>query len=355
VLCFSPTSNERYRGTLTGCGATKGRGGTPCASGKRFPPLLLNKPGEADSHTMTRHEIINHLSGVFPPVATPFNRRGQLDEAALRFNLRQYTGTGISGVVVAGSTGEAPLLTEAERLRLVEIARELIRPPQLLIAGTGLEGTTQTIRLSRESIARGADAVLLLPPSYYKPAMQPRVLIAHFRAVADALRRPALLYSIPQFTGYAMDPAMIGELSHHPNIVGLKESSGKLDFVSAIMRKVRKGFRLLIGSGLIFPEALKTGASGAILGQSNFEPRLCVSLYEAFRRGDSETAEKLRKRLMILIEKITVPYGIPGIKVALDLSGYRGGQPRPPLLPLNGTAQKKIASALRQARAGLDV
>ncbi|MDE3180122.1 MAG: dihydrodipicolinate synthase family protein [Acidobacteriota bacterium] len=303
---------------------------------------------------MNNREIIEHLCGVFPPLATPFNRRGKIDEAALRENLEQYSRSGLSGVLVAGSTGEVAFLTDEERLRLVEIARPVIKPPQLLLAGTGVESTAHTKLLSREAIARGADAVLLLPPAYYKPAMRTEVLEAHFRAVADNVRRPVLIYSIPQFTGFAMDPAMIGRLSRHPNVLGIKESSGDLTFDRAILRKSRKEFHVFMGSALVLPKAFELGARGAILSQANFEPQICVGLYEASRRGDRKTAEALRRRLMILSQRITGPLGIPGIKYALDLSGYHGGIPRPPLQPLSRAEKKAIEAALKEARAGLD-
>ncbi|MGH9452160.1 MAG: dihydrodipicolinate synthase family protein [Terriglobia bacterium] len=304
---------------------------------------------------MTNKQIIEQLSGVIPPVATPFNRRGGIDEAALRENLLQYAGTGLSGVLVAGSTGEAAFLTHEERLRLVEIARAVIKPPQLLMAGTGLEGTAETVKLSREAIARGADAVLALPPCYYKPAMRAAVLETHFRTLADAVRRPLLIYSIPQFTGFAMDPAMIGRLSGHPNICGIKESSGDLALDRAILRKANKAFRVFIGSVLALPEGFRLGACGAILSQANFEPQICIGFYEASRRGDVKAVSKLRDRLWILAQQVTGPYGIPGIKYALDLSGYHGGIPRPPLLPLGPSDRRKVARALKRARAGLDV
>lgn len=304
---------------------------------------------------MTNTEIIEHLNGIFPPEATPFNRRGGIDEGALRANMTHHLENGLSGVLVAGSTGETPYLTDGERLRLVEVARALLKPPQLLLAGTGLESTAQTIKLSREAIARGADAILVIPPDYYKAAMRPEVIEAHYRALADAVRRPVLIYSIPQFTGFAMDPAMIGRLSRYPNIVGMKESSGKVDFDREIMAKVSKRFRTFIGNGLAAVPGFHMGAVGAILSQANFEPLLCVAIYEAFRRGDLKTAEQMSSRLAILIHEITGPHGIPGIKAAMDLSGYRGGPPRAPLMPVPAAARKKIAAALKRARAGLDV
>ena len=303
---------------------------------------------------MTRKGIIASLKGVFPPVVTPFDRRGEVDEGRFRANLERYAQAELAGVVVAGSTGEAPYLTERERLRLVEVARKVVKPPQLLIAGAGLESTHETLRLSRESVARGADAVLLLPPAYYKSKMDSGTLVAHFCAVGDGVRRPVILYSIPQFTGFRMEVETIAKLSRHPNIVGIKESSGDLSFLRAILRQKSSGFRVLTGSALIFLDALRAGAVGAVLGQAGFVPELCLAVYEAFRRGQMRTAQELQQKLRPLALKIAVPYGVPGIKAALDLCGYAGGVPRPPLLPLTPTARRDVAATLREVRAGLE-
>lgn len=304
---------------------------------------------------MTSKHIADRLAGVIPPVVTPFNRRGDIDDAAFRANLERYADSDLSGVLVAGSTGEAAFLTESERLHLVDLARRIVRPPRLLIAGTGLESTVQTLKLSREAIARGADAVLLLPPAYYKPAMRPPLLEAHFRAVADAVRKPVMIYSIPQFTGFAMDASMLAKLSRHPNIHGIKESSGNLEFDRAILGRVSKGFRVMIGSALVLPDAFELGASGGILSQSTFEPQICSGLYQAWRRGDREMTADLCRRLRILAERITGPYSVPGVKHAMDLSGYRGGSARSPFTPLTPAARRQIAAALREARDGLTV
>ncbi|MGH9469980.1 MAG: dihydrodipicolinate synthase family protein [Terriglobia bacterium] len=298
---------------------------------------------------MTRRETLKNLRGVFTPMITPFSARGKLDEGAFRANLRFLSASGISGVLVAGSTGEAPHLTIPERLRLIDIARASVKPPQVLIAGAGLESTAHTIELSREAAQRGADAVLLLPPAYYKPALRPDVLAAHFGAVADGVRVPTLIYSIPQYTGYRMDVEMLGRLARHPNVVGLKESSGDFSFVQAILRKVPRNFSVFAGAAPVLIDALNAGAAGGILGQSNFAPSLCAAIYEAFRAGVLESAERLHQRLMILATEITVAWGIPGIKAAVDLAGGRGGAPRLPLMPVNGAARRKIAAALKRA------
>jgi 4-hydroxy-2-oxoglutarate aldolase len=303
---------------------------------------------------MTRKEIVANLTGIFPPVVTPFNRSGSVDETRFRDNLQRYSGTGLAGIVVAGSTGEAPYLRESERLRLVEIARETVRPPELLIVGTGVESTAETLRLSREAIARGADALLVLTPNYFKSRMNSAAQIAHYRVLGDKLRRPIIVYRIPQFTGIHLDVETIATLSHHPNIVGIKDSSGEIKFVRSLLRSVAPGFRVLVGSVQILLESLRAGAAGAVLAQADFAPDLCLGVFETFRSGQLKSAGQLQQRLMPLAHKIAVPHGVAGIKAALDLSGYYGGDPRPPLLPVNSTTRKAITVALKEARTGLD-
>jgi len=303
---------------------------------------------------MTRKEVVANLRGIFPPAVTPFDDRGEIDEGCFRANLERYVEAGLSGVVVAGSTGEAPYLTERERLRLIEVAREVVKPPQLVIAGTGLESTRETVRLSREAVARGADALLVVTPNYYKARMDSAALTAHYRALADEIGRPVIIYSIPQFTGIHLTVEMIAGLSRHPNIAGLKESSGDLKFVGSILRKASPHFRVLVGSVLILLEGLRAGAAGAVLGQACFAPELCVGVYEAFRRRQLKQARALQKRLLPLAQKIAIPYGVSGVKAALDLAGYSGGAPRSPLVPLKPAARRAVAAALNEARSGLE-
>ena len=303
---------------------------------------------------MTPKETIRALQGIFVPVVTPFNRHGDIDEGLLRENLQKLTGIGLAGILVAGSTGEAPYLEERERLRLVEVARGLVRAPEILLAGTGLESTAATVRLSREAVARGADALLVLTPNYYKSKMDADALAGHYRAVARQVERPVIVYSIPQFTGLHLEAFTVAKLSHIPNVVGLKESSGDLQFVRAILRRACPGFRVLVGSVAILYQALQAGAVGAVLGQANFAPELCLGLYQAFLKRKKKTALEFQTRLLPLAAKIALPLGVPGIKAALDLSGYAGGLPRAPLAPLTPAARKSVAEALREAHAGLE-
>ena len=303
---------------------------------------------------MTRAETIKHLEGIFVPVVTPFGRDARLDAGRYRENLLRYAGLGLAGVVVAGSTGEAPYLHERERLRLIEIAREVVRPPQVLLAGTGLESTQETIRLSRAAAARGADALLIITPAYYRPRMEPAVLAAHYRAVADEVRKPILIYSIPQFTGVSLPVETVVGLSRHPNIVGLKESSGDPRYVRALLRRTGPRFVLLVGSALILLDALRAGAAGAVLGPAGFAPELCLAIYQAVREGKLKIARQFQQQLMGIMHGICLPFGVPGIKVAMDLSGYVGGLPRAPLAPLTQGQRRKVAAALKQLRISLE-
>ena len=303
---------------------------------------------------MTRDQIIAHLQGIFPPVATPFDRKGEVDAAAFRSNILRYVDAGLPGILVCGSTGEAPLLTMRERLRLVEIARRVVRAPQVLLVGTGLESTRETIRLSREVIRSGADALLVVTPGYYKPKMDGEAVRGHYERVADAVGRPVLVYSIPQFTGVHIEVETIAALSRHGNICGLKESSGDFAFVKKVLSKVRPGFKVLVGSVLILLKSLRAGAVGAVLGQADFAPDLCLGLYRAYAQGRIREAKEFQRRLLPLGEKISVPFGVAGIKAALDECGYRGGEPRRPLDPLTRANRQRVAEAIREAYSGLE-
>ena len=291
---------------------------------------------------------------MFAPVVTPFTRRGDIDEGLYRENLERYRGSGLAGIVVAGSTGEAPYLTGPERLRLTEITRRMLKPPELLIVGTGLESTRATLQLSREAFQRGADAVLAVTPNYFKSRMDSAALTAHFHTLADKLRRPVIMYNIPQFTGVRMSPELIGKLARHPNIVGLKESSGDLAYMRAILREVRPGFRVLVGSALILMDALRAGAAGAVLSQAGFVPEICVGAYDAVWGRRWKTARDLQGRLSALASKIAIPYGVAGIKAAYELCGYASGNLRLPLVPMPAAARRIVAATLCEARAGLE-
>ena len=302
---------------------------------------------------MKTDAVLSRLHGIIPPMVTPFGRDGGVDEGAFRANLERYTGIGLAGVMVAGTTGEAPFLTPAERSRLTEIARGGVKANELVVTGIGVESSRETIALGREAAARGADLLLVVTPGYYKSQMSGPQLLAHYRAVADAVPRPVLIYSIPQCTGVRIPVETLVALARHPNIAGLKESSGDLAYVRKVLRSVPSRFKVFCGSLKILPDALRAGGSGGIVGQADFAPELCVAFYEAFRQKRHKLARELFARLLPLATEINLKYGTPAVKAAMDLCGFHGGAPRTPLLPLSPAARHEIAGVLKTAQCGL--
>lgn len=284
------------------------------------------------------------LSGVFVPAATPFDPvTGDLDVVGLRSNVRRWLEHPIRGIVLCGSTGEAVYLDTAERTALVEASRDLVPEDRLLLVGTGVESTRGTIALCRQAAEGGADAVLVQPPAFYKPAMTSAVLRDHFLAVADASPVPVIIYQVPpRFSTVEVVSGLVVELSEHDNIVGIKDSRGDLDGMGDLVRTCRRGFQILSGSGLGFFAALEVGAVGGILGVANVAPGLSGGVFQAVRQGNGPEAGRLQEVLDPLHKEIVAARGVPGVKVALDILGYRGGSPRPPLPALAESEGAKI-------------
>jgi 4-hydroxy-2-oxoglutarate aldolase len=286
------------------------------------------------------------LAGVYPPIATPFDAAGEVDARAIRFNVARWIDTGVRGIVALGSNGEAPLLDEAESDAVIAAAREGVPRERWLLAGTGRESTRATIDASRRAARLGADAVLVRTPSYFKPRMTPSALEAHYVAVAEAATVPVLLYNYPAVTGVNLSPDTVGRLARHPNIVGIKETSTDAAQIAAYVDASRgESFAVLAGSAPGFYAALCLGARGAILAAACVAPRACVALFDAFARGDHATARNLQRRMIPLAAAVTSGYGVAGLKLALDIAGYRGGAPRPPLEPAPAAATAAVQAA----------
>ena len=290
------------------------------------------------------------LEGVFPPVLTPF--RG--DEVAydkLAANLRRLDQHPLAGYVVLGSTGEFPLLAESEKERVIAAARAEVPRSKLLLAGTGGESTAGAIRLGKRAADLGADGVLVITPHYYKGAMKPPALVRHYRAVADASPVPVILYNFPANTGVNLEPDAVARLAEHPNIRGIKDSSGNITQAAEIVRLTPKTFQVLVGSPIAFLPALLLGASGGILALANVAPRECCEIYRLAQAGQWAEARELVARIGPLATGISGRYGIGGLKAALDLTGFYGGPPRMPLPVPDGDAIEEIKEIL--AAAGL--
>lgn len=293
-----------------------------------------------------RYNFTMNLEGIFPPVTTPFNSDESLALGRLRENIARYNRTGIAGYVVTGSTGESVLLSRDEADEVWGAAAEAAAPGMTLIAGAGTDSTSETIARTNRAAALGYHFALVKTPYYYKPLINDALLAEHFTRVADAARIPLLIYSVPQFTGVAVEPPLAMRLAAHPNIAGIKESSGNIQRVTEIINGCPARFRTLVGSAPTLYASLAVGAIGGILAAADALPELCVELYQAARAGQAARAKELQHCLLAPAIALTSRYGIPGLKFAMDQLGYYGGPSRRPLLPVTEAAQREIQSAL---------
>jgi len=270
------------------------------------------------------------LAGVMPPITTPF-QDGKLALDKLKNNFKKWNKTGLSGYLILGSNGEAVYLNEREKRKVIEVSRDSIPSTKIMMVGTGMESTQETIRFTNQTANMGADCALVVTPSYFKGSMKPQILYEHFIALADASKIGILIYNVPQFTGINLEAEVVAKLSEHPNIIGIKDSSGNIDQLSEIIRLSRKGFAVFVGSAPVFYPALCVGAVGGILAVANATPQECVKIYSLFKQKKFSEARALQNLLTPLAKAVTVKYGIGGLKIAMDLAGYFGGNPRPPL------------------------
>lgn len=289
------------------------------------------------------------FEGVFAPVITPFKADGELDRSAFEHNARAHIQAGLHGLVVTGSTGEAPLLDERERESVMEWARQHVPDDRVLIAGIGSESTRTTVRLAERAGERGVDAVLVVAPHYFAAAMTQDALRAHYLRVADESPVPVVLYNIPKYMHFKLAQSLVQELAKHENIVGIKDSSGEKDLLEAYLTAQSDTFSVLTGSGQLWKTAMQMGARGGILAVSLFAPGLAVAVGEAVARKDSATADALQNRLTPLAKEIVGELGVAGVKAAVDAVGLRGGAPRSPLLPLARAELDRVRQLLRDA------
>jgi dihydrodipicolinate synthase/N-acetylneuraminate lyase len=282
-------------------------------------------------------------------MATPFDN-DEVDTHAIASNIDKWTRAGVGGVVALGSNGEAPLLDEDESDRVVDAARTALGRGLTLIAGTGRESTRATIAASRRAASFGADAVLVRTPSYFKARMTPEVFLRHYTAIADASPVPVLLYNYPAVTGVNLTPETVGRLAEHPNIAGIKETGTDTAQFAAYVDAAPPPFAVIAGSAPVFYPWLCVGATGGVLALACVAPDACVRLFEHTVAGRHEAARALQRDITPLARLITTGYGVPGLKAAMDLAGYIGGDPRPPLGPAPPAAIEQIRLELDRVR-----
>jgi dihydrodipicolinate synthase/N-acetylneuraminate lyase len=344
------------------------------------------------------------LSGIFPPITTPFYPDGNVYFKKLEANVEHYSRTPVAGIVVLGSTGEAILLSDEERRQVLKTARAAAANHKVLIAGTGIESAVETLRLTDYAAELGYDIAMVRTPHYYKGQMKPRNMLAFYRFVADRSPLPVIIYNFPQATGYDMPAELVIELAEHPNIVGIKESSGDVEKARKIVEGTRHikrsatvketfdavtprmlqaasngsvsggelvpvatlagagkpsssavsvigalktrqkevGFQVLVGAAHKLEPSLQAGAVGAILAFAVAAPTACFEVYAAWKEGDFELARLKQERIAKAAERVVGGLSIPGAKYAMDLNGYYGGPVRLPLLPLTADLKAEV-------------
>ena len=278
---------------------------------------------------------MKRFAGVLTPIVTPFTAEDEVDAGALRRNVAKWIATPLHGLVVLGSNGEAPQLDDDEADRVIAVVREGVPASKWLLAGTGRESTKATIAATRRAAALGADAALVRTPSFFKPQLTADIFVRHYTDVADASPIPVLLYNVTMFTGVSLPVDAVERLAAHPNIVGMKESGSDIGHIAELVARTPDDFTMLGGSATMLLFSLSAGCDGAIVALAMLVPELCVELWTLVREGKFQEAHALQRRLMPLARSIGGQHGVPGVKAALDLAGYEGGYPRPPLRPVS--------------------
>lgn len=290
-----------------------------------------------------------NLSGLLLPITTPFTSSEDIDVGALKANIERWNPTGIAGYVVLGSTGERVNLDEREYLQVIETARASVPQTMTFIVGAGQQSTRGTVAEIERAAKAGSQAVLVITPHYYRPAITQQSLIEHYTAVADAVSIPVILYSMPDLTGIKIEPETAARLSEHENIIGLKDSSNDVTKMRETVETATEGFAVTVGNGTVFHEALQAGVIGGILAVGCVVPELCLEIYRAVKAGESDRAAQLQEKLTPLARAVTRTYGIGGLKAAMEMAGYAGGGVRAPLQPASEVARAEIAALLRDA------
>jgi len=353
------------------------------------------------------------LHGIFPPITTPFYPDGNVYYKKLESNVERYSRTTCAGIVVLGSTGEAILLSGQEQRDVLKSAREATAPNKVLVAGTGIESAIETLRLTEYAAELGYDVAMVRTPHYYKKQMQPANILAFYRTVADRSPLPVIIYNFPQATGYDIPAEVVIELAEHPNLIGIKESSGDVEKVRKMVEGTRHigrsatvtetfeavtprmlapaaagndggelipvgaldgaagvkpssaaitvvgkiktrqkevGFQVLVGAANKLHASLDAGAVGAILAFACAAPTSCYEIYAAWKEGDAELARLKQERIVLAAQRVVGELGIPGVKYGMDFNGYFGGPARLPLLPLTGELKSEVERLLADIR-----
>lgn len=290
-----------------------------------------------------------NLNGIIAALPTPFGYDGEIDREQLRRNVEKWNQTDLHGYLILGSTGEFTHLTADEKQVVVETVRGAMSYDKLLLVGTGELSTRQTVEMTKRAHDHGADGAVIVTPFYYKKILFDEHHIAHYERIADSSPIPTMIYMIPQFAGVSLMPETIAHLAEHPNIIGLKESSGDLAAMKDLFRDLKTtDFNVLVGSPAILHEALEVGCSGAVLAAGCLAPNTACAVRQAWQEGRYEDAKELQGKLAKLA-RATAANGVGHLKAAMDLTGYYGFLSRSPLPNPTDEERKEIADAVAES------
>jgi 4-hydroxy-tetrahydrodipicolinate synthase len=285
---------------------------------------------------------LKRFEGIIVPHITPFTETGEINLEALRTCIRFWVENGVDGLMPCGSNGEAPYLAIDERRKIISTVLEEAKKGVTVVAGTGAPSTWETIRLTKEAADLGVDAALVVTPYYFKPSN--RELTAHYKAVLEAVDLPIILYSVPKFTGYALEPALIAQLAkEYSNVAGVKDSSGNIATIKETISLIGDKISVLAGTADVMLPTLTIGGKGAVIAIANAFPKLCVSLYKAYKKGNQREAAELQKTINHINEVLVKRFNqLSAIKEAMQMLGLPAGYPRKPALPLDETAKAEV-------------
>jgi len=287
------------------------------------------------------------LMGVFAPITTPFDEKGELAYDKLKENMKFYAKSGLKGYLALGSNGENKSLNNSEKEKVLETIIRNKRADQVVMAGCIFESTKETIEFAKIAQELGSDFITLLPPSYFKKQMTDSVLLRYFTDVANSLTTPCLVYNAPQFCGgTTLSVNLVKELTNHPNIVGVKDSS--TGNIESFLLAVRDKFNVMPGSANFFVNGLIMGAPGGVISLANVFPEITCDLYNLTVSKKYDEAFKLNERVIQLNKAVSGTGGVAAVKYAMDLAGLYGGDPRLPLLPIGDDIKKKIEDYLKK-------
>jgi 4-hydroxy-2-oxoglutarate aldolase len=282
------------------------------------------------------------MAGAYAPITTPFTAAGEVVYDRLAENVAKWAATPLTGLVVLGSNGEGVFLTEAERRTVLETVRAALPQNKVMIVGTGCESTYATAKQNEVAAHAGADAVLVITPNYYRSKMDGPAMVRHFTLLADQSALPVFIYNMPGNTGIDLSAETILEIAQHPNVIGVKDSSGNVVKMGVVIANAPAHFKVYAGSASFLYPGIALGAVGGVMALANIAPDLCAQLYTLSAGGKHEAARELQLKLIPLNTAVTAGFGIAALKQGLDWIGYYGGPVRSPLGPLSEAQTAKL-------------